>query len=217
MIDNQKIAALRLSYTHQTLDINEVLPDAMAQFEVWFAEALQADLLEPNAMLLATADANGYPSARTVLLKHLDTAGFVFYTNYESRKGQQLAANPHCALVFSWLPLERQVRIEGKAERVSREMSAAYFESRPRGSQIGATVSPQSRIIESRAELEERTAALEAAFADTETLPLPNDWGGYRVRPTRIEFWQGRRNRLHDRLCYTLQPDGSWQIARLAP
>ena len=215
MLDDQQIADLRLSYSAKTLDIADVLPDAMAQFETWFAEALQAELLEPNAMQLATV-AHHQPSVRTVLLKGIEKEGFVFYTNYESQKGQELAANPHCAMVFSWLPLERQVRITGAAERVSRAQSAAYFHSRPRGSQIGAIVSRQSEIIPSRAVLEDRIQSLSSLSA-TDRLPLPSDWGGYLVRPTRLEFWQGRRNRLHDRICYTLQIDGSWRIDRLSP
>jgi pyridoxamine 5'-phosphate oxidase len=207
---------LRLTYSAQTLDINDVLSNPFAQLEKWLQEAINAQLLEPNAMQIATVGTGGQPSLRTVLLKGLDESGLVFYTNYESRKGQNLAENPHCALLFSWLSLERQIRVEGEATKVARSLSEEYFKSRPKSSQIGATVSPQSQPV-SREFLETATEKLNAKYANHANLPLPENWGGYRVKPTRIEFWQGRPSRLHDRICYTLQADGTWTIERLAP
>jgi pyridoxamine 5'-phosphate oxidase len=207
---------LRLTYSAQTLDINDVLPNPFGQLEKWLQEAINAQLLEPNAMQIATVSSNGQPSLRTVLLKGLDESGLVFYTNYDSRKGQNLAENPHCALLFSWLSLERQIRVEGEATKVTRSLSEEYFKSRPKSSQIGATVSPQSQPV-SREFLEAATEKLKAQYANQANLPLPENWGGYRVKPTRIEFWQGRPSRLHDRICYTLQTDGTWTIERLAP
>jgi pyridoxamine 5'-phosphate oxidase len=210
------ISALRRNYSRQSLSQADVLPDPLAQFARWFEEAMQSQLAEPNAMTLATADLRGRPSARTVLLKGVDTEGFVFYTNYESRKGDDLAANPQAALLFTWLELERQIRIEGRVEKVSPAESLAYFQSRPLGSQIGAWASPQSRVISDRDVLESRVAQLQAEHAGAETLPLPPFWGGYRLRPDWLEFWQGRESRLHDRIGYRLE-DGLWSIRRLAP
>jgi pyridoxamine 5'-phosphate oxidase len=207
---------LRLTYSAQTLDINDVLRNPFAQLESWLQQAIDAELLEPNAMQIATVDASGQPSLRTVLLKGLDERGLVFYTNYDSRKGRNIAENPQCALLFSWLPLERQIRIEGAATKVERSLSETYFWSRPKSSQIGATVSPQSETTTSEF-LQTKTAEITAKYADTDVLPLPENWGGYRISPTRIEFWQGRPSRLHDRICYTLQADGTWEIVRLAP
>jgi pyridoxamine 5'-phosphate oxidase len=207
---------LRLTYSAQTLDINDVLRNPFAQLEKWLQEAINAQLLEPNAMQIATVGTDGQPSLRTVLLKGLDESGLVFYTNYDSRKGQNLAENPHCALLFSWLSLERQIRVEGEATKVARSLSEQYFKSRPKSSQIGAAVSPQSQPV-SREFLEAETKKLNAQYANQANLPLPENWGGYRVKPTRIEFWQGRPSRLHDRICYTLQTDGTWTIERLAP
>ena len=207
---------LRLTYSAQTLDIADVLRNPFAQLETWLQNAIDAQLLEPNAMQIATVNAAAQPSLRTVLLKGLDERGLVFYTNYDSRKGQNLAGNPHCALLFSWLPLERQIRIEGAATKVERSLSESYFQSRPKSSQIGATVSPQSAVVTS-AFLQTKTDEITAQYANADTLPLPENWGGYRVAPTRIEFWQGRPSRLHDRICYTLQPNGTWIIERLAP
>lgn len=208
--------ALRLEYRRGQLQREMMAEEPFAQFAVWFAEAAETDLLEPNAMTLATADENGRPSARLVLLKDFDEQGFVFYTNYESRKGWELAVNPWAALTFWWGNLQRQVRIEGRVERVSAEESDVYYNSRPLGSQIGAWASQQSRMIEDRAELEERLAALEARFA-VEEIVRPPFWGGYRVVPTAVEFWQGGVNRLHDRFLYSRQADGSWLIERLSP
>ena len=211
------LAELRRSYALESLLESDVRPHPFEQFRYWFNEALNSSLPEPNAMTLATATAQGHPSARTVLLKGLDERGFVFYTNYESRKGEDLDENPQAALLFTWLELERQIRIEGRVEKVSAAEAEAYFVSRPRGSQIGAWASPQSRVIPDREFLEQKVVEAEASFAGKETLPLPPYWGGYRVIPTEIEFWQGRENRLHDRIVYVLQAEGNWLIERLAP
>jgi pyridoxamine 5'-phosphate oxidase len=215
-ISSSQISALRRNYSLQALSETDVLPNPLSQFAIWFEEALNSQLTEPNAMTLATADQHGRPSARTVLLKGFDRNGFVFYTNYESRKGQELAENPHAALLFAWLELERQVRIEGKVEKVPQEDARAYFQSRPKGSQIGAWASPQSRVIVGRAVLEQRAVELIAQYDQIEVLPLPPFWGGYRLRPNVLEFWQGRESRLHDRICYTRTGD-DWKIERLAP
>lgn len=211
------IANLRQDYRLQSLDITDVANNPFEQFTKWFQEALNAAVLEPNAMTLATATPEGRPSARIVLLKDIENQGFVFYTNYESQKGQELLANPYAALCFNWLDLQRQVRIEGAVEKHSAAASTAYFESRPKGSQIGAWASPQSHVVANRAVLEAQYADIEARYATAETLPRPDHWGGFIVKPTVIEFWQGRSSRLHDRLRYTLQTDGSWTIERLAP
>lgn len=210
------LAALRRSYSLEKLSEKDVSRDPFVQFDAWFREALNSELLEPNAMTLATVNAEGQPGARIVLLKSFDEKGFVFFTNYESRKGEDLAAQPRAALLFAWLELERQVRIEGAVEKVSEAESLAYFQSRPLGSQIGAWASPQSRPISGREVLEHAVATLEKEYADAPALPLPPFWGGYRVRPERIEFWQGRENRLHDRIRYTREGH-HWSIERLAP
>ena len=210
------VASLRRNYAQQTLSETDVLHDPVAQFAVWFEEALSSRLIEPNAMTLATADRAGRPSARTVLLKGFDKQGFVFYTNYGSRKGQNLEENHQAALLFTWLELERQIRIEGAVEKVSQEESLAYFQSRPKGSQIGAWVSAQSSVVENRMVLEKRAAELKAEYEHVGVLPLPPFWGGYRLTPEYLEFWQGRESRLHDRICYTRVGEG-WKIGRLAP
>jgi pyridoxamine 5'-phosphate oxidase len=209
------IADLRKDYTLRGLSEHEVAADPLAQFQLWFGQAVAAKLAEPNAMTLATATPDGRPSARIVLLKHFDTAGFVFFTNYESRKGRELAANPFAALVFYWPALERQVRIEGRIALVAPEESDAYFASRPRGAQIGAWASDQSRVIPDRDLIETRVAALEAQHAEAEP-PRPPHWGGYRLAPEVIEFWQGRPSRLHDRIRYT-RAAPAWVIERLSP
>ncbi|MCA0239079.1 MAG: pyridoxamine 5'-phosphate oxidase [Bacteroidetes bacterium] len=210
------ISTLRKNYAREALSESDVSSSPLVQFDRWFQEALDAQLTEPNAMTLATATRDGHPSARTVLLKGVDKEGFVFFTNYESRKGQELADNPQAALLFTWLELERQVRIEGMIERISAEASEAYFQSRPKGSQIGAWVSPQSRVIPGREVLEAKQQALEAEYAHAEVLPRPTFWGGYRLLPDTVEFWQGRPSRLHDRILYR-RFAGAWKIERLAP
>jgi pyridoxamine 5'-phosphate oxidase len=208
-------SSLRKEYTRAGLDKADLDPDPIVQFHEWFQKVIDADLHEPNAMILATATAEGKPSARTVLLKGYDERGFVFYTNYEGRKAKEIEANPTCALLFYWGELERQVRIEGRASSLSGEESDAYFAGRPRGSRLGAWASEQSRPVEDRSVLEERVRALEAEY-DGREIPRPPFWGGYRVEPQEIEFWQGRENRLHDRLVYRRE-DGAWRIERLQP
>jgi pyridoxamine 5'-phosphate oxidase len=210
------LADLRQEYRQASLLEDEVCADAVDQFAVWFEQALAAAVPEPNAMTLATAGANGRPSGRTVLLKGYDQGGFTFFTNYESRKGGDLQANPWAQLVFFWPVLERQVRVAGAVERVSRQESQAYFHSRPLSSQLGAWASPQSRVIASRQQLVQHYEELQRQY-EGQTVPLPEHWGGYRVQPESIEFWQGRPSRLHDRLLYTRDDDGSWRIERLAP
>jgi pyridoxamine 5'-phosphate oxidase len=208
------IADLRKDYTQAGLEQGD--PSPFKQFELWFNQALAADLLEPNAMTLATVTTEGKPDARIVLLKGFDTRGFVFYTNYRSQKGQELAANPHAALVFLWGDLERQVRVVGRVEKATDLEADTYFQSRPLGSRLGAWASTQSEVIPSREFLEARMVALEAEYQGRE-IPRPDHWGGFRVVPTEMEFWQGRPSRLHDRLHYRLQNNGAWVIDRLAP
>ena len=207
---------LRIDYTKGRLDERDAHPDPIQQFSRWFDEACAAGVPEANAMTLATADTSGRPSARVVLLKGRDARGFSFFTNYDSRKGRELATNPRAALCFYWQPLERQVRIDGTIEKTSREESEAYFRTRPLEAQIGAWVSRQSEVIASREELDRRQAELAARFAGA-PVPLPDFWGGYRVVPETVEFWQGRPGRLHDRLRYERAATGAWVIRRLAP
>jgi len=209
------LADLRKDYSLSGLLEKDLARDPFRQFDKWFQEATAAKLVEPNAMTLATATKDGRPSARTVLLKGVDGRGFVFYTNYESRKGREIAENPRASLVLPWIGLERQVIAEGTLTKVSREESAAYFHSRPRASQLGAWVSQQSSIITGRAVLEDAMKALEKKHAGAE-VPVPPAWGGYRLTPETVEFWQGRRSRLHDRLRYRREA-GEWIVERLAP
>ncbi|SHM12407.1 pyridoxamine 5'-phosphate oxidase [Hymenobacter psychrotolerans] len=216
MIDPH-LADLRKTYAQRTLSEADVLPAAVLQFRRWLEEALQAQLDEPTAMTLATVSESGQPSARVVLLKGLpDDAGLLFYTNYESRKGQELAARPLAAATFFWPGLERQVRVEGRVEKAPASLSDEYFQSRPRASQVGAWASPQSQKIESRQQLEQQETAVLNRFGDQDPLPRPEHWGGYILRPHRIEFWQGRPSRLHDRIVYELEGD-TWRLSRLAP
>jgi pyridoxamine 5'-phosphate oxidase len=207
---------IRSEYSKASLDVSSILPDPIKQFEKWFTEALDAKVLEPNAMNLSTVNENNRPSSRIVLLKGVEVDKFLFYTNYQSAKGKELEENPACALTFFWPELERQVRIEGTASRVDEKTSEQYFQSRPRGSQIGAWTSPQSSIIESRDILEERARQLEKKFEGLDVLPKPNQWGGYQVDPFLVEFWQGRPNRLHDRIQFS-KIENDWKIRRLAP
>ena len=209
------IADLRRDYTRDGLTETQAPAEPFALFGEWFAQAVEVESTEANAMMLATVDGEGQPHLRTLLLKGFDERGFVFFTNYQSAKGQQLANSPAAAMTFWWHDLERQVRIEGQVEQTSAEESDAYFHSRPAGSRLGAWASPQSQVIDSREVLEQRLGAVQQQYADTDA-PRPPHWGGYRLVPTLIEFWQGRPSRLHDRLCYRLV-DGSWVRERLAP
>lgn len=212
---SEQIARLRREYASQGLDENSVAADPIVQFQNWFKNAVEAGQVDPEAMMLSTVNSQGRPSGRVVLLKRCDEHGFVFFTNYDSRKSREMIAHPQVALTFYWPVIHRQVRIEGVAQKVPAKESEEYFKTRPRGSQLGAWASPQSEIINSRDMLEKRLAEIEERFAD-QAIPCPTFWGGFRVKPDMIEFWQGRENRLHDRILYTLQ-DGRWQICRLAP
>ena len=210
------LAELRKEYSLAGLTEKDLARDPFRQFEKWFQEAEAAKINEPNAMIVATAGRDGRPSARTMLLKGADGRGFVFFSNYDSRKGRELEANPWATILFSWIALERQVIAEGAVTKVPREESEAYFHSRPQASQLGAWASQQSAIISGRPVLEEAMKALEKKYAGRE-VPLPSNWGGYRLAPESIEFWQGRRNRLHDRLRYRRASSGDWTVDRLSP
>ncbi len=210
------LEALRKQYMAQGLSRKSLAEDPIEQFQQWFGEATRSGLPEPNALSLATVDEQGQPWLRTVLLKLYDHRGFVFFTNYGSRKAQQIRTNPQVALLFPWVALARQVKILGRAEPIPTRESLAYFATRPRGSQIGAWASPQSQVIRSRALLEAKVAEMKRRFAQGE-VPLPSFWGGYRVVPHRLEFWQGRENRLHDRFVYLRENGQGWRIERLAP
>ena len=215
-----KIADLRRDYQFRTLNITDVSPDPFIQFKKWFDEALkianEIQNFEANAMTLCTATPDGKPSARIVLLKGFDEKGFIFYTNYESKKAQEIETNPNVALVFHWHGLERQIRIEGEAKRIKTSLSNEYYNSRPRKSRLGAWASPQSQVIPDRQILEQNMEQLQIKYGDDETIPRPSHWGGYRVVPSVIEFWQGRSNRLHDRIMYEKNKN-AWKIQRLAP
>lgn len=214
---SQSIAELRQEYAMGALNEAEVDPDPLQQFQRWFSEAVAAQLPEPNAMTLATADRTGRPYARVMLLKGCDADGFVFFTNYRSDKGRQLAESPHVALVFLWLELERQIRIEGAVSPIPGAESEAYFRSRPRESRLGALASRQSQVVAGRQILDERFQQLEAQYPD-DNIPMPHHWGGYRVRPDLLEFWQGRHGRMHDRLRYRRSAvEGGWRLERLEP
>lgn len=209
------LSSLRQEYANQELDTTTAHANPTEQFQKWFQEASTAQLLEPNAMVLATVDATGRPSQRTVLLKTFDDSGFVFFTNFSSRKAAQIAGNPQVSVLFQWLPLHRQVEIHGVASKVSTAESLTYFAKRPRGSQLGAWISHQSQVVSSRSVLETKWQEMKRRFGEGE-IPLPNFWGGFRIQPTRFEFWQGGAKRLHDRIEYLPAAEG-WQRQRLAP
>jgi pyridoxamine 5'-phosphate oxidase len=213
--DPETLAALRREYGDAGLGRSDLAPDPHTMFERWLGEAVDAPLHEPNAMVVSTVSAEGQPSSRMVLLKAVDERGFVFYTNYESRKADELSANSHASLLFPWHDLQRQVRVQGHAEKVTQQESEAYFASRPRGSQLGAWASPQSSVVASREELEALLRETESRF-EGHDVPLPDTWGGFRVVPETVEFWQGRHGRMHDRLVYRRTAEG-WEVVRLAP
>lgn len=210
------ISNMREEFLLSGLERKDLFDDPVVQFEKWFKQAQESGMVEPNGMTLATVDANGQPSVRTVLLKFFDAEGFVFYTNFESKKSKDIEGNPKVSLLFPWLGLQRQVKINGIAEKVPAAQSIKYFLSRPRGSQLGAWTSNQSSVITTRSLLLSKFEEMKTKFQGKE-VPLPSFWGGFRVVPKEIEFWQGRKNRLHDRFNYTLQDNGEWQIERLAP
>lgn len=215
MANNMNISSLRRSYSLKELDEKSVFTDPIEQFAIWMQEAIDSKLLEPNAMILSTTEKNGIPASRTILLKDFDKAGFVFFTNYESDKSKQMKQNPNAALLFLWTELERQVRITGKVEVVNKQVSEKYFHSRPRESQLGAWASKQSSVLENRGILIKRFEEAREKFEGKE-IPLPPFWGGFRLIPNKIEFWQGRENRLHDRIRYRLE-NKKWIIERLSP
>lgn len=209
-------ATMRKQYRSEIVHEDSLSADPMRQFARWFQQAADSHLFEPNAMVVSTATPDGRPSSRTVLLKQFDAQGFVFYTNYGSRKCREIDANPHVALLFPWHPIARQVIVTGTASRIGRDETVAYFRSRPHGSQLGAWASEQSRVIASRAELDRRYAELAERYPEGEQIPVPTEWGGIRIVPDSMEFWQGHENRLHDRLYYVLE-DGKWRLERLSP
>ena len=214
------LAALRREYGDHGLDVPDLAPDPVSMFRQWLDATVAAGLHEPNAMVVATVSPDGRPSSRMVLLKGIDERGFVFFTNYESRKAADIAVNPHVSLLFPWHDLQRQVRVEGSASKVSADESEAYFASRPRESQLGAWASPQSRVVASRSALDERYGGVLAQFAELDEVPVPPHWGGFRVAPYAVEFWQGRKGRMHDRLVYRRaedDPHAPWTVDRLAP
>nr|WSX54636.1 pyridoxamine 5'-phosphate oxidase [Streptomyces sp. NBC_00974] len=214
---------MRKQYRSHLVSEESLAEEPMGQFAHWFKDAAEANVFEPNAMIVSTATPDGRPSSRTVLLKRFDARGFVFFTNYGSRKGLEIAANPFVSLLFPWHPIARQVVVTGTAARIGRDETAAYFRSRPHGSQLGAWASEQSTVVASRAELDRRYAELEARYPEGEQVPVPPQWGGIRVVPDAVEFWQGHENRLHDRLKYVLDEDseaggaGKWRVERLCP
>lgn len=216
MLNKTPISAIRTEYQMGQLNESEVASDAMNQFQIWFDEAVERQVMESNAMTLSTVSPSGCPSSRIVLLKAVGESGFGFFTNYESRKGHELAENPCAALLFFWPELQRQVRVTGRVTKMLPEQSDAYFQSRPKDSQMGAIVSPQSQVIADRSELDAAFTQMEMKYRDSDLLPRPKHWGGYWLVPDVLEFWQGRRGRLHDRLLYSKQGN-SWKIARLAP
>ncbi|WP_329197203.1 MULTISPECIES: pyridoxamine 5'-phosphate oxidase [unclassified Streptomyces] len=209
-------ATMRKHYRSEIVDEESLAGDPMQQFALWFRQTAASHLFEPNAMVVSTATADGRPSSRTVLLKQFDERGFVFFTNYASRKGVEIAENPYVSLLFPWHPIARQVIVTGTAARIGRDETAAYFRSRPHGSQLGAWASAQSQVIGSRAELDRRYAELAERYPEGEQVPVPPEWGGLRVVPEAVEFWQGHENRLHDRLRY-VREGGQWRVERLCP
>ncbi len=215
MNHNKNLANIRREYKLNKLSEKNVRNNPFIQFSIWFDEVLNAEIIEPNAMILSTADKNSKPSARAVLMKDFDETGFTFYTNYNSKKGKELSINPKASLLFFWVELERQVRIEGRVKKVSKKDSKHYFNTRPFESRIGALASAQSKKIVSRTSLEKKYSELKLKYADGK-VPMPDNWGGYKLIPNYYEFWQGRENRLHDRICYKKQK-GKWKIFRLAP
>jgi pyridoxamine 5'-phosphate oxidase len=212
------LASMRKHYREEGLTEADLADTPVAQFARWFQQAAtEGRLFEPNAMVVSTADAEGRPSSRTVLLKSFDERGFVFYTNYGSRKARDLDRNPYVSLLFPWHPMARQVIVQGVARRTGRDETAAYFRTRPHGSQLGAWASAQSTVVATRAEIDAAYAELAARYPEGEQVPVPPHWGGFRVAPRSVEFWQGRENRLHDRLRYVAEPDGGWRVERLSP
>jgi pyridoxamine 5'-phosphate oxidase len=214
MQEYHDLKKMRLNYEQDQLLESSINKNPFQQFKIWFENVIAANIVEPNAMTLATADKNGFPSARVVLLKEFNESGFIFYTNYLSRKGKEISENPYAAILFWWKELERQVRIEGKIEKISRKLSEEYFKQRPLKSRYGALASNQSEVVENREVLEKRFTKLEKQFVDNP--PTPESWGGYQLIPTKFEFWQGRENRLHDRICY-VKNKNDWKIYRLQP